>query len=119
MWEIRCIVGDKKALEVVKLIQEHTLEPPVVVHIADGKKANGHAPEAPGSPKQWTTVPGGSVNLMRSFIKGNKTLTAKQMREHLEANGYSKNGYSYSLQKLLEEGSLKRTKVRRVYEVVR
>ncbi len=115
MWEIKCIVGDKKALEVVKLIQPHTLEPPVMIHISDGGiKANGHAePEK----KSWTTAPGGSVELMRRFVKGHKTLTARQMREHLEANGYSRNGYSYSLQKLLEEGSLKKTKEPRVYEV--
>jgi predicted HTH transcriptional regulator len=121
MFEIKCIIGDKKLVAVLTLLDGHTLEPPVVtpVNRAQTPKLNGHAPWPTNGTKAWTTVPGGSVNLMRSFVKGHKKLTARQMREHLEANGYSKNGYSYSLQALLKEGVLKKTKEPRVYEVVR
>jgi len=110
MWEIKCIVGDKKALEVLEFLTGRTLEPPVINHIGP-IVANGH-----GKP---TNPAAGSIEMLRKFVPGKKSVTARQLREHLEANGYSKNGYSYALKKLLDDGILKKTKEPRVYEVAR
>lgn len=112
MWEIRCIVSDKKALDVMTLLDGNTLEPPVMVRV--NGPVNGHGP-APARVK----INGGSVGLIRQYVQGKKTVNSKQMREHCEANGFSKNGYSYALKKLLNDGELKRTKEPRVYEVTR
>lgn len=115
MFEIKCIVGDKKVTEVLKLLDGHTLEPPVVipVHGGDEGKPNG---KSHGMPK--TPAPGNSsVDIMRAHLKGLKIISPKEMREFLMSRGYTANGYSYARQVLMSEGVLKRTKDSRTYEV--
>lgn len=107
MFEIRCIVGDKKVTEILHLLDGHTLEPPVCVPVK-GMEANGHAKEPKSRPHM--TAPGGSINLLRTFIKGRKKVTSLELRQHLEERGYSKNGYSYALRTLADEGLLKQIK---------
>lgn len=114
MFEIRCIVGDKKLHEVLRLLNAYTIEPPVVIPagIIPVEKSN------PNPHNEKTE--GGSVALLRKFNSGRKTVTAKEMREHCERNGYSKNGYSYALKVLLTEGALKAVKNEyATYEVIR
>jgi len=118
MFEIKCIVADKKVVEVLHLLDGHTLEPPVALPIRGAAVANGHhAPKTKA--KSWTTAPGGSVNILQSFVKGRKKVAVKEMRMHLVEQGYSPNGYSYALQSLTKDGFLKKTKEPGVYEVVR
>jgi hypothetical protein len=104
MFEIRCIVADKNVPVAIRLLDGFALEPPVAIPVREDS-----------SP---TPAGGGSVDLMRQFVKHHKKVTAKQLREHCESQGYSKNGYSYALQRLLKEGRLKRAKEPHTYEVV-
>lgn len=111
MFEVKCIVADKKVVEVLRLLDGYSLEPPVVLPVrgsTDPQRLNGSVP---------ANTNGGSIELIRRFIPGRKTVTSAQMREHCEENGYSKNGYSYALKMLLRQGALKKTKEPRVYEV--
>jgi len=119
MFEVRCIVADKNVAAVIRLLDGYALEPPVAMPVPDtvAAKANGHAKEPTPVAKSWTTVPGGSIPLLRAFVRGRKTVPVKAMREHLEDKGYSSNGYSYAVQTLVKEGVLKKTKTFGLYEV--
>ena len=110
MWEVKCLVGDKKLLEVMRLLKGMTLEPPVILPV-DISKPNGMDKTRNPAPGQ------GSTDLLRKFLPGRGKVTSRELREHCMTNGYSKNGYSYALKRLLGEGSLKRTKEPRLYEV--
>lgn len=114
MFEIRCLVGDKRLVQVLGVLDGLTLEPPVVVPV----KANGtehpisHVNGGPKEIKPTTT------ELLREFIQGRDTVTAKQMREHITSHGYTKNGYSFALQNLIKDKLVKRGKEYATYEVV-
>lgn len=120
MFEIKCIVADKKVVEVIDLLDGHTLEPPVVLRVRGAMAANGHdtTSKKADTKSSWMTAPGGSINIMRAYVKNHETVTVKQLRSHLVGHGYSSNGYSYALQYLVKEGTLKKTKKPATYEVV-
>lgn len=101
MWEIKCIVSDKKALDVMKFLDGLTLEPPVIQYI--------HGPHNEVAPA-LNEKTRNSIEQLRKFIHGRKTVTPSEMRIHLEQNGYSKNGYSYALKILQDRGLLKKSK---------
>ena len=119
MFEIRCIVADKKVVDVLHLLDGHTLEPPVALPIRGAapasKQLNGASHhDMPHSPPQGQ----GSTDLLRKYIAGRKgAISTKELRDYLMNKGYSPNGYSYALQQLLKDGSLKKTKEYAVYEV--
>lgn len=103
MFEIRAIVADKKLHEVLRLLKPLTLEPPVSLPIENQveKKPTGN-----------------STELLAAFIKGKKTVSTREMRRHLEDQGWGKNSYSYGLQILIKRGDLRKTKTPTIYEVV-
>jgi predicted HTH transcriptional regulator len=118
MFEIKCIIGDKKLVEVLHLLDGHTLEPPVVLPVkgtvvtAIVRHGNGHASTVAPSAN--------SIETLSSFVGPLKRVTAKELREHLESRGFSKNGYSYALKKLVENGALKKSRSEKnTYEVIR
>jgi len=110
MFEIRCIVGDKKLAEALRALNGLTLEPPVTLAVGGtellpANKMNGGK---------------GAIQIATELIKHDKLkqVTASQLRQCLVTNGYSKNGYSYALKMLLEKKVLRKTTKPSTYEVI-
>lgn len=127
MFEIRCIIGDKRVAEVLHALAGLTLEPPVVIPLPKNAELNhaqtqlnGHHP-----PKLKLTSQkgqrGDTVVIIRKLIADEslKTVSAMQMRRKLTEHKYSKNAYSYVLGKMIADGELKKTKTTGVYDVVK
>jgi hypothetical protein len=114
MFEIRCIVSDKKLADVLKAVNGLTLEPPAVF---PGEVANGHSP--PLNDRATKYAQGGATGMLQAFIKKTKPkqLSSSQLKKFLMDHGYSDNGYSYALKRFLERGVLKKTKTPYLYEV--
>lgn len=111
MFEIRCIVGDKKLSDALKALGGLTLEPPVVVAVMSN--GSGHRTDLQKIPGESSAT----ILLKHIADKKLKTITVQQMRSHLESLGYTKNGYSYAMQRLVAEGKLKKTKTYSLYAV--
>lgn len=108
MFEIHMIVADKHVHEVLRLVHRYALEPPV-------STPKGAQDELHVNPPK-----GNSIKLLRDYLTNShsKQVTVAAMKEFLMQNGYSKNGYTYALQSLLDEGVLKKTKTVGLYDVV-
>lgn len=115
MYEIRCIVADKRLHEVLKLLYPLALEPPVAIPVDLGEEeqsvANGHRKV-------------GSSELVKEFLdkvikSGAKTITARQLRDAMVAGGFPERAYGYQLKLLVEDRRLKKTREAGIYEVVR
>lgn len=106
MFEVKCLVSDKKLAEVLNSLGGLTLQPPVVEPVA---LSNG-ASKSPGMTAEVALV---------EYIKLNKpkVLSTKEMKAHLLTKGYSNNGYSYALKIMLGKKILKKTKTPALYEV--
>lgn len=118
MFEIKCLVTDKNLTRVLVAIHGYTIEAPLATPVREGviTKTNG-AMHPVGKPS--TNPPAGNTafDILRSFVKGKKTVKSGQVKEHLMEKGYSGTGYSYALSKLVESGALKKAKTPRTYEV--
>ena len=107
MFEVKCLVSDKKLAEVLNSLGGLTLQPPVVEPVA---LTNG-ASKPPGM-----TAEAALMDYLRE--KKPKQLSTKEMKAHLLTKGYSNNGYSYALKVMLGKKILKKTKVPALYEVI-
>lgn len=112
MFEVKCIVGDKKLSEVMRALGGLTLEPPVVIAVDGAEILQTKKPRPNGDMT--------SFGLVTDLIKRDKLkkITAAQLKQYLVTNGYSSNGYSYALKLLLERKIVKKTKEPSVYEVL-
>jgi hypothetical protein len=131
MYEIRCIVGDKKLREVlVFLNNNNTLEPPVVIPVGldrlNGESARDTAikgamvkptnrPQTYKKQKKskvshggWHKKGTGSVSVIRAFIEKNRTthISAREMRDATVLAGYSPNAYSHAVKLLLADNTI-------------
>jgi hypothetical protein len=114
MFEIRCIVHDKKLVEVIDALDGITLEPPVIKRVAD--TAN------PAQPKQLAKIRmenGGSVKALSEWLSETKPkwLRAREIKETLVAKGFSPKSYSHALTVLRKQGVLKKGQEKYTYEV--
>jgi hypothetical protein len=136
MYEIRCIVGDKKLRDVlVFLTNNNTLEPPVVIPtgppLTNGldklKKDAAKAPMAKKPQKKSFKHGGkhtkgrGATEIVRDLLTktGATRIFAREMREAAVAAGYSTNAYSNAIKVLLADNTIRRAKgLFGVYDVV-
>lgn len=87
MFELRCIVPDKKLGEALRALEPYALEPPVVKPGSEPtKNGNGHVPKY-----------GTGGKIVEHFIAQGKPFTAKELRETCKASGLSGYAYSYKL----------------------
>lgn len=132
MFEIRCIVGDKKLREVlVFLNSNNTLEPPVVIPVGGINAAEVVKKVTVQQPKIYKKrrkpihrggkhLKGkGSTQVVRDFIErtGVHHITARDMKTATVSAGYSPNAYSHAVKLLLKDGSIKPTKEVGVYQI--
>lgn len=107
---IKCIVSDKKAVDVLRLIKEFCLEPAVVEPL-DG--LNGSA-----APSGKTITQAIYDFVDDSLKRGEKFITVAQLRDISSTHG-SAHAYSYPLKKLLRLKRLKHGKLPSTYEVLK
>lgn len=117
MFEIRCIVPDKRLGETLRALEPFTLEPPVV---QPGKepnaKKNGNGHSLIDMPHGVAVTP--AVIVKAVVAKGSGTqFTAAELRDACKAAGRNQYGYSYLLDRLLKKKSVKRI-APNTYEVV-
>jgi hypothetical protein len=114
MFEIRCIVHDKKLVEVIDALDGITLEPPVIKRVADAVNPvqSKHAPKI-------RMENGGSVKALSEWLSETKPkwLRAREIKETLVAKGFSPKSYSHALTVLRKQGVLKKGKEKYTYEV--
>ena len=116
MFEIRCIVADKRLHEALKMLAPVALEPPVAIPVNDG-----------GAEEQNGTGHGrrlGAADLVKEFLdkmikQGAKTVSARQFRDAMVAGGFDDRSYSYQLALLVKSKQLRKTREAGIYEVIR
>lgn len=111
---IKCIVHDKRVVEVLRALKPYTIDPPVVEPMDDGQ---------PGLATK-IAPPGAVTKIIFDFVEkaakaGKKTITSRELKEACLAAGLKNNSYSYGLKLLLENKKLKRTKLPSTYEVIK
>ena len=114
MFEIRCIVGDKKLAEALRALGGLTLEPPVTLAV-------GEIQPLAEKKLKIRPVPGKTAfQIVTELIKKDrlKKITATQLRQYLVKHGYSSNGYSYALKLLLDKKVVRKTSEPSTYEVL-
>lgn len=106
---IKCIVADKKAVDLLRLIKEYCLEPPVVEPLDSGNevKPKGNLTQAVNELVENTAKQGGKVIQIATLREMARTMTGNP------------NSYSYALKMLLKAKRLKRGKLPKTYEVIR
>ncbi len=115
MYEIKCFIPNKRLDEFLRTTKHMTLEPPVAIPVDDG-------PDAKGKPNQagWnTTKP--KIDAMAGLLRksSKRQVTAHDIQELMQKVGYMAENHTYALYQLLQDNVLKRTKLPRVYDVVR
>ena len=126
MYEIRCIVGDKKLREVlVFLNNNNTLEPPVVIPTASSLPGINAPKTAPVQPPTQKKAPPkrrkkpiqqggqhlkgrGSTQIVRDLLERTRAtqISAKEMKRATVAAGYSSNAYSHAIKLLLADKTI-------------
>lgn len=108
---IKCIVPDKKALDVVRLLKSIALEPPVIDPLDDIPTAHDSAVKS--------RTPGFSARkCVEDYVASAQgKVSATDLRLHVIKNGFRDRSYSYPLKMLIDKGVLKKTKEPFVYEV--
>ena len=113
MFQIKCLVDDKKLAMALKALDGLVFHPEVIpvrnAAVEDGEVVS-------------TRPEGSASDLLQIYL--NERPAMKQVRAcdlsgHLVQNGFAKGGYSYATKKLVEAGTLKKSKVAGVYDIVR
>lgn len=115
---IKCIVPDKRAIEVLRLLKPYALDPPVVEPMDEGLVHN--QPAVRQRLANGMTITEMVFDYIKDQIKaGGKVFTASELRGFCAANGAQYNSYSYPLKRAIEEGLLKKSKMPATYEVIK
>ena len=114
MFEVRCLVGDKSLHRLLHAVDGMTIESPVVLSV----KSEDNGTMMPQTPARENK---NGQDAIRAFIAENHLteISPRQMREHLSSKGWSRNAYSHALNRLIEDGLLKKSKAKaNTYEVI-
>lgn len=131
MFEVRCIVGDKKLHDVLRALKGQTLEHPVVIPVDDNQQTTemaetevtqqlvvGKLPQVrtiPQKKKRRKFVPDPNrkpaVAIVSDYIEAQRLshINAATMRAIVEQEGHSRNSYSHAIKLLTKRGVLKAT----------
>lgn len=124
MFEIRCIVGDKKLSDALRALKGHTIEHPVVLPVDSlspaAAGANGNTEPAPKKKykRRKPLIAGGShragqgtIQIARDLLtkSGVDKISAREIKQAVMAAGYSHGAYSHAIKILLKEKVLKPT----------
>ena len=108
---IKCIVADKKVVEVLRLLKGVALEPPVAEPLDDLPTTNK---PSKGSLSKLI------FNLIATKAKSkDKIITAAQLTAMCRDNGCHPTAYSYALKKMISEKIVRRGKLPFTYEVIK
>lgn len=136
MFEVRCIVGDKKLADALRALKGHTIEPPVAIAISEDKDPEVARPAVAAQVKPQLTPTarverrkakrkrnlrsGGAIGIARSIISvpGKTRVSAKELKQATMAAGYSHNSYSHAIKLMIEDGIVESTDEKGVYKIV-
>lgn len=124
MFEVRCIVGDKKLSDVLRALKGHTIEHPVVIPVSEaGGESNSGTfdytvpAQAPKKPKKAKTPRRGGYHMKDKGAKqvvldlisrsGAIRISAREMKRATVAAGYSTGAYSHALKLLVADRTLR------------
>ena len=111
---IKCIVSDKKVVEVLRALKPYALDPPVADPIDDGPLNSAQKVKVQGD---FTAA---VVNYVNAAAKaGKKTVLSTDLKKACMDHGGQHNSYSYALKLLLKRKKLKRTNIPKTYEIIR
>lgn len=131
MFEVRCIVGDKKLSDVLRALKGHTLEHPVVIPVDDKVMSASQldAADAQPNPKRgpykkskvrkspvqrggYHLKGEGATRIARDLIErtGVTHITAREIKRATMVAGYSPNAYSHALKILVADKTLRPVK---------
>lgn len=136
MFEVRCVVEDKRLPKVLRSLKELVMEPPVVIPVddkedpvADVGMANGrdvHQYAKPTKHKKPRIIGKkktnkSSLEVMLDYIQSHtkSQLTRKEMVDELVRWGYVAGSQTYAFNKLREMGVLTQTDLLGVYDIHR
>lgn len=117
MFEVRCIVADKRLADVMRALRNLTLESPVV--IAVDEIASGQLESLPGERRKRQK--GSAVAAIKQYIVDNnvKSLRASEIKDLVEACGFSPRSYSYAITQLINQKVLRKSnREKSTYEVI-
>lgn len=110
---IKCIVADKKVVDVLRMLKDFCLDPPVVEPMDD---ISASLPKK----KPGFSVTNKIYAMVNDAIKrGDNVITSKQFAEIAKNSGGHPTGYSYAIKKLMDNKRLKRGKAPNTYEVLK
>lgn len=124
MFEVRCIVGDKKLRDVLVFLRGNTLEPPVVIPTGETDEGTGivtpepkprqakvkkRVPRAVGRQGGFHRKGLGAVKVIRDLIdnSGAVRISAREMKQVTVAAGYSPGAYSHALKILVADNTVR------------
>lgn len=125
MFEVRCVVGDKKLRDVLLLLQGNTLEPPVVIPTGNAEPAatpvvtKAPVPQRAAATKKKRKPPihqGGShlkgkgaTQVVRELIERTNAIriSAREMKHTTVAQGYSDGAYSHAIKLLVADKTIR------------
>lgn len=139
MFEVRCIVGDKKLSDTLRALRGHTIEPPVVIPVEediadDSAKVDGLLKAAATKPqpkfkKRRKPIQMGGKHLkgrgatviVRDLITstGATQISSKEMKRATMAQGYSPGAYSHAIKLLVADKTIRALNSFGDYEVVK
>lgn len=126
MFEVRCIVGDKKLSDVLRVLKGHTLEHPVVIPVDEA--GMGHNVSQTEQASTQTSNPAkvkykprrrkvgghhvkgkGAVQVVRDLINrtGAIRISAREMKRATMAAGYSPGAYSHAIKLLVADKTIR------------
>ena len=119
MYEIRCIVGDKKLREVLLALRNQTLMAPTVTPVGEDTPFYTEASKASRPEKKTkmkTTIKNrggfrkkgeGVIQVIRPLIEHVEHISAREMKAAANAAGYRPGAYSHAVKILMDEGAIK------------
>lgn len=127
MFEVRCLVADKRLADVLRALRKLTLEPPVTIAVDDAD-VSSDLTKVTVNPKHIRLATGDGFKSARKIVEeyvlheiknGARIITAKQLGQHMFEHNFSSHSYSYPLSLLVKQKVLKTTKELGTYEVVK
>ena len=111
---IKCIVPDKKVVEVLRALKPYALDPPVADPIDEGPINS--AIKVVGAHNGFKALIDNYIE--KSAKSGKKTITTAELKNLCTDNGGQWNSYSYGLKLALNNKKLRKTKDPKTYEVI-
>lgn len=118
MYEIRCIVSDKKLADFLRAVRLLTMEKPGIEPMDDdpiygsprfednAKPVKNKKKGTPRKNKRHSPPGKGALSVVEDLIQGRTTITVKEASAAVQQHGYSSTSYTHPIKLLLARGVL-------------